>query len=140
MGPRMKLKNWRTNLKNVFESAKDVDFKYGKFDCVLFVADCIEVMYGIDLASDYRNSYATGASSRRILKNFGVTSLADLFILFLGEPSKNSWIFCGLGNPCIIKYGKTEFCGVCDGHSVLAVGQKGLVAHDKNKIHKYWEL
>lgn len=57
----MRYANWATALdKFLYEHAYE-PFRYGSWDCCLFVCDAIQVMTGDDLAAEYRGRY----SSRR---------------------------------------------------------------------------
>lgn len=52
--------DWPSRLQRYLDDAHHgVNFRYGTFDCCLFVADCIHAMTGVDPAEAYRGNYRT---------------------------------------------------------------------------------
>lgn len=53
-------------------------FRYGSWDCCLFVADAIEAMTGVDLAAPFRGTYEDRAGASRAMKYCGAADVAVL--------------------------------------------------------------
>lgn len=55
----MKNPNWLADLVDYLDQAEALAFEPGRHDCALFVAGAIAVLYGVDLAADFRGQYQT---------------------------------------------------------------------------------
>jgi hypothetical protein len=67
--------DWQAKLSDFLIANAKRAFRYGEFDCCLFVADAVLVMTGVDLAREFRGLYASRAEARARMA------------LFCGEPS-----------------------------------------------------
>lgn len=56
--------DWQARLEKYLASARGRKFKYGEFDCCLFVAGAIQAMTGTDLARDVRGLYGSAKQAR----------------------------------------------------------------------------
>ncbi|WP_263354188.1 DUF6950 family protein [Acidicapsa acidisoli] len=74
----MRYDDWPSRLHGYVESQQDAKFAYGRFDCGLFAAGCIEAMTGEDFASDLRG-YTSGCQAREVCKRLcGSASIPNL--------------------------------------------------------------
>ena len=55
--------DWRFRLGQIIDSARQLQFEWGVFDCALHVSNCIRALTGVDPAANYRGTYSdeTGA-------------------------------------------------------------------------------
>ena len=81
--------DWETQLSIYLEKVKDKPFKRGQHDCALFVADCIEVMTGVNFTMGFRGKYNTKKAAFKLLKEKGYDGLKDIAMDKLGEPYSN---------------------------------------------------
>jgi len=78
--------NWPLLLSNFIKEKQGQQFKWGSNDCILFAADCINTLTGVDLAASYRGTYDDRPGAEKILKGFGGV-LSTLISSHLGQPS-----------------------------------------------------
>src|SRR5690242_20348824 len=57
--------DWPARLEVFLTAHHTSIFRYGRFDCALFVADAIQAMTGTDLAAEFRDKYRTRAGAFR---------------------------------------------------------------------------
>jgi len=55
----VKLERWENKLYKYIEDNRKKSFKWGKFDCCIFVAGAIKEMTGIDFYKEYKGKYST---------------------------------------------------------------------------------
>lgn len=74
----MRYRNWALNLAKYLKANSNTAFEWGVYDCCLFVADCCEIVCGVDPAESYRGKYKTELGAKRLIKkNHG--TLEDAF-------------------------------------------------------------
>lgn len=63
-----RLPDWRERLQRITESAAQLSFEWGKFDCALHVANCIRAMTvgEVDVAAEFRGKYSDEAGAEAI--------------------------------------------------------------------------
>lgn len=88
-----RVKGWEGRLAAAFEAAGERDFAYGRFDCLLFVAECVEATTGVDLAAELRGSYEGREGALEVLRGLARLPQADMdralegtVTRFLGQP------------------------------------------------------
>ena len=52
-----RLPNWPGLLDRFINENRETPFAYGSFDCCLWVVNCIQVMTGVDVATEFRGRY-----------------------------------------------------------------------------------
>ncbi|MCK5041714.1 MAG: hypothetical protein KAR62_05445 [Sphingomonadales bacterium] len=67
--------NWQQALNETVEAARERPFSWGKHDCCLFAANCVEAMTGIDPMADMRGKYENEEGAREVLKTLGGKTL-----------------------------------------------------------------
>jgi hypothetical protein len=67
--------NWQQALNKTVEAARERPFSWGKHDCCLFAADCVEAMTGADPMEFIRGQYADEEGARDVLKTLGGKTL-----------------------------------------------------------------
>lgn len=71
----MRLHDWPERLSKTIAAARGTPFAYGRHDCCIFAADCVEALTGIDLAADWRGKYDDEIGGMKLA---GVRSLEQL--------------------------------------------------------------
>ena len=66
MIPLQRLHDWPVRLDRIITSARDVPFKWGEFDCALFVCACIKAMTDVDPGAKYLRTYSDEPGAIRI--------------------------------------------------------------------------
>jgi hypothetical protein len=75
-----RITGWEKKLDEAIATAENRRFKWGTFDCALFVCDCVLAMTGVDLAQDFRGTYQTGKEALKVIKAFAGSSLEALAV------------------------------------------------------------
>lgn len=74
--------DWRLRLGQIIESATQLKFEWGVFDCALHVCNCIRATTGVDPAANYRGKYNDEAGAAAIygasLETFVAQTAAQL--------------------------------------------------------------
>lgn len=118
----MRLNNWTTKQQDLIESRRHLSFEWGVNDCMLWPADVVKAITGVDPAEELRGTYNSALSGMRIAKNAG--GLADLI-------SSQLSLLPTEGFPCrgdVVLFGAPErMCGgVCLGDVAAFVDVDGL--------------
>jgi len=59
--------DWRERLDRMIDSAREVPFEWGRFDCALHVANCVRAITGCaDPAAAYRGKYSDEAGAAAV--------------------------------------------------------------------------
>jgi hypothetical protein len=69
-----RLPNWRLHFDAILCARVYSSFEWGRFDCCLFAADCVQAITGVDLAKDYRG-YVGAKQALRVLDHGGGVGL-----------------------------------------------------------------
>jgi hypothetical protein len=137
----MRQPNWPRLLSAEIEKAKARTFVYGEFDCMLFCADVVLTITGIDYAETLRG-YNSSAEAARILSRYG--SKADLITALLGaEPVHPSRAMRGdvvLAELRTIDEGMSECAGICLGHQSAFPKDIGLQLAPTLKAVRAWRI
>lgn len=117
-----KLEGWEKRLNLIIESYLVTPFEWGKSDCLLFVADCINALSGIDIMADWRETYNTEESAYEML---GDTPIESAFS-DLKKITNN--VFCQRGDVGILNLDDKKYCGIIsfDGKTFLLRSGDGL--------------
>lgn len=130
----MRLPDWNDRLQALIRERRLTPFDWGTHDCVLWSADCVLAVTGVDLGSGHRGTYSTASGAVRRLRRLGFASTADLADRHLGERTHRA--MARLGDIVALPDGggMGPALGVCYGATSLFVGSTaeshGLVVVD----------
>lgn len=109
---------------------KDAEFRYGKLDCCLFVADVIKQLTGKDFAEPWRGKYTTEAGARRMIAEHG--NMAGIASSAFGEMLPMSNVRDGspvlIGPPFVEHDSISEALGICHQSRIYYLTEKGLAS------------
>jgi len=128
---------WEQRLFAYTSGMLAIPFDYGTNDCVLFAASCVEVMTGVDLATEYRGKYNTKAGALRIIAETGADSLGDFVASFLPEKEVS---FMQRGDLGIFEGEDGDFVGVCQGKECIGPTRLGLVRIKTLSAHRAFKV
>lgn len=80
-----RVKDWRARLAAAIETRRREAFAWGRQDCGLLVADCLQAMTGIDIASPFRGRYGSAEEARAVLRAAGCRDAAAYVASLLEE-------------------------------------------------------
>ena len=134
-----RLPNWPELLAGKIDAARQQPFIWGKNDCCLFAAHCVEIITGVDLVGDYR-SYKTKAEALRLLKKYGgVAGIAEAIAKEQGIP-KVSALHAQRGDVCLFDIGRGDTLGIVAGEHIFAPGPKGLIGFPVLQAVRAWRI
>ena len=64
-----RLQDWQSRLFAAIGEKKNVPFSWGINDCMMFSADMVEAVTGVDHAADYRGTYTTREEAQAIIES-----------------------------------------------------------------------
>lgn len=73
----MRVPGWEDRLRRVIIVDQHKPFAWGRHDCILFAARCIEAVTGEDPAAEHRGTYDSAIGAMRLLKALGFATPAD---------------------------------------------------------------
>ena len=78
--------DWQVRLAQYQEACARRPFQWGRWDCALFVADCVHAMTGVDWVTAWRGHYDSAVGAQQLLKARGYPSMQALVNECLGPP------------------------------------------------------
>jgi len=136
-----RLPDWRFRLGQIIESARELEFEWGIFDCALHVCNCIRAITGVDPAEKYRGTYSDEADAARI---YG-SSFADFIANQVAALGMNEVpvTFARRGDVVLVDNNTAQGCvGVVsmDPRFVSCAGEKGLILVPMVRWKRAWRV
>lgn len=137
----MRKQNWETAFSDFIEECRDRPFKRGDHDCALFVANCIEVITGVDHGKEFRIPYKNRREAIALLKKKGYGNLEDVATTKLGEPYKSIG-FARRGDVVSVKCPEGLALAIIDlsGKRAITTGKAGLEFYPMGQWLKGWSV
>jgi hypothetical protein len=123
MSASPRFSDWQLRFDAFVRERRSMPFAWGRNDCGTFAADCVQALTGERVLPElrtYRNARQAIAAQRA---GGGLDALATRAF---GAPI--SARMAGVGDVVLVKMGKRQAIGVCNGVTVLGPGPSGLVA------------
>jgi hypothetical protein len=124
---------WESLLAAHIASARP--FAWGENDCVLWCADWVKTVTGIDPAQDWRGKYTSEDDARSILNAIGCLNWSDLAGTCLSEipvsRAQRGDILLHPINGCL---------GICDGAHAYFLTQRGVTRIGFTQCPKAWKV
>jgi hypothetical protein len=138
--------DFKTILADYLSACQKKKFKWGVFDCCLFVADFVEVTTGKDLAENYRGQYKSEEEAYKLLLNvLKRKKLLKNVLLKNVEKTANKHGFEEIkdkryqsGDFCVVNTPQGEAMGIINNGKVWCSAPKGLVTLPINLVIKAW--
>lgn len=128
--------DWRLCLDSFLTERLRTPFAWGAQDCVLFAADYVHTVTGVDLAHDVRG-YTTHRQALRVLSRQG--GLTEAVSRRLGPPRNDGGYT--EGDVALLRATSgSEGLGVCLAHGVAAPGVHGVVLVELTSVAAYWRF
>jgi len=132
----MRLQDWQNRFAALVHQRQLTPFAWGAHDCVLWAADCVQALTGVDHAQAWRGSYSTALQAARVLSPMG--GLVGVATAALG--AHVSPLMAAVGDVVLVDNADREMLGVCIGTGVLAPGESGLVCVPMTAAIAVWKL
>lgn len=135
----MKHPDYINRLLAAIEAAKKKPFDYGKYNCGLFAAECIDAMVvGSDRASELRGNFSDEESARAFVAHYG--SIEAAITHRLGHPLR-SWAQARRGDVCLVPTQDGPGIGVCIGtHVAMMAPGQGLTHMRIDQALAVWRI
>lgn len=136
-----RLPDWRSRLARIVDSARELSFQWGQFDCALHVANCIRAMTGADPAVSYRGKYSDAAGAAAVYgSSFEQFIAGQAKALEMEEVPVN---FAHRGDVVFVDNATTQGCvGIVtlDPRYVSCVGEKGIMLVTIDRWRRAWRV
>lgn len=123
----MRFEAWERRLHSRIELYGRMPFVWGKFDCCLFVADCVWALTQKNPSLPWRGAYSDEAGAQAIINAAGgVAALAEKALAGIGVTERISPTFGQRGDPCVFMREGRETMGIIYGAQMIAKAPEGL--------------
>lgn len=119
----MRLTNWQLEFSKCISENWRKPFKWGEHDCVLWAANNTLAITGSDPALEFRGTYDSALGAARILKEHG-----GMEALISSKFESVRPAFANVGDILLVMQNEQPMMAVCNGQTMLAPGEFGLVA------------
>ncbi len=133
-----RLSGWRARLARYLAAEQDRPIEWGASDCALFAAGGIEAVTGVDLATDWRGSYAAAEDAARVLRSLGCRTVADLADLYL--PRHDRQAQARPGDVVLIDEGALGSLGISVGPAVRVRGTESIGTLPLSVVAAAWRV
>lgn len=130
----MRLHDWQLRLQACITASWSRPFQWGVHDCVLFAADCVLAVSGVDPAEPFRGKYDDAAGAARVLHDHG--GVEAMAAAALGEEIPP--LFGQVGDVGLFHEDGRPGLAVCGGGHWLAPGALELGPIATDSIVRAW--
>lgn len=130
----MRYVDWVARLRETVDAYRAEPFSWGRHNCGLFSARCVDAITGSDWAKEFQ--FDSPAAALRFVKESGGIEAA--VTARLGEPVPNR---CARrGDVCLVDVEDGDGLGVCYGADVLVASDDGLESYALARVRKHWRV
>jgi hypothetical protein len=132
-----RVEGWRGRLTAYLAASAGWPFEWGRHDCALFAADCIQAMTGDDPAADFRGRYRSFKGGLKVLRKAGHADHVALATALLDEVAP---AFAQAGDLAMIATPDGAAMGIVQGHRVYVLRPEGLATVDLLQAARAWRV
>lgn len=142
----IRVADWQTRLERFLAGHREHEFRYGSWDCALFVCDAIKLMTGVDPAAGFRGNYSSRTEALVAIRAYsGKRSLLALTERITSEMKMREVpaLLAGRGDVVLIRRAKADVSlGLIalNGRSILTVSRGGLCAVPLSLALRAWRV
>jgi hypothetical protein len=118
-----RFEDWPRRLAAAIEAARGRPFCWGEHDCLLFAADVVHAITGLDPAASWRGRYDSRAAAAHHLSELG--GLEAVVTGALGTPLSHPTL-AQRGDVVMVDTNEGPALGVCNGANAACAGPEGL--------------
>ncbi|CAB4165433.1 hypothetical protein UFOVP820_47 [uncultured Caudovirales phage] len=115
--------NWQELLQDEFFLARNREFSWGKNDCAIFCAQCVERMTGYHVTADMKKKFSW-KNKKEGIKLLASRAFMDMTSDVLGIPSAVNE--CTEGDVILVQNEGHLLLGMHEGHFVISVSESGI--------------
>lgn len=75
----MRTINWESRLNEYIDKCRSRSFSWGEWDCGLFVADCLQIILGVDFGMEWRGRYHDEKGAAAVMARHYVETVEQVF-------------------------------------------------------------
>ena len=129
-----RLPDWQLRLEALVQERQAQPFAWGHNDCAGWAADAVHAITGQAVLSHLRG-LPVRAGLRAVREFDGLQNLATVA---LGWPCGPS--YAQVGDVVLVRIGRRQALGVCNGATALGPGRSGLVAVEMRDAQLCWRV
>lgn len=134
-----RLHDWQSRLYAAIDSKKDTPFAWGNNDCMMFSADMVLAVTGVDHAAVYRGTYATREEAQTIIE--GLTGAKDNVGIIDNLFKRVPVLRAHRGDlVAAVISDRGPSIGICAGGGCWFVGPDGLVQYPLQNCITAWRV
>ena len=135
-GNLKRLADWEGRLAGLVAQRIDQPFAWGVNDCVLFAADCIGVMTGIDPVFDLRGQWADRKQALRVITRLGGLPAAVKARGF----EEVQPLFAQRGDLVLHRRDRSDALAICLGSNLAGPSKSGLLFFGLESGVRAWRV
>lgn len=116
-----RLDDWQLRLNDTVEAARERPFVWGKHDCCMFAASCVEAMTGENHMAHFIGTYNDEQTAKTALKNLGAGTLFRSLQKIFGKAYPPA--MAQRGDIVYRRVNKMPSVGICMGLYSVFVGE-----------------
>lgn len=132
----MRHQDWVSRLWREMEACASEPFVYGRTDCCMFVARCIDAMTGSSLVDQLSRCYQDQRSAKRFILAEGGIELAICGFLGDSTPGANA----RRGDACLVEVEDGLGVGICIGPTIAVKNDGSLTPYPISSALAHWRV
>jgi len=128
---------WPERLEAFLAESRNKRFRYGSWDCCLFVCDAILAMTGVDVAEEFRGRYKTRTEAMRLAGSVLEVTERVTSANAMPEIAPRS---ASRGDVVLIKHKRSFLLGVValNGRAALSLARNSIVTFPMSSVVRAW--
>jgi len=131
-----RLHDWQTRMEAFVRERMAQPFAWGTNDCAIFASDCVLAITGQDPAPAGLRKHRTAKQAYRAIERHG--GLQAIATAALGQPMAP--LCANVGDVVLVRAGKRDAFGICNGATALVPSASGLVAMPMSGARLAWRV
>lgn len=131
----MRRHDWPLHFERFARARLAIPFTWGANDCATFAAAGVEAITGVHLLPDLRG-YTSAREALAAIRAAG--GLDQVATRALGEPIRP--LMAAVGDVVLVPMGKRMALGLCNGHTVIGAGRRGMAVTGMAGALKAWRV
>lgn len=119
--------DWPERLGAFAAGRRSVPFAWGSNDCVMFAADAVQALIGVDFIADWRGRYASEAEAEALLAALGTEREALDFVMAAAGLPECPAAFLRRGDVALAQIGNKLTMTVIFGARLMGPGPDGTI-------------
>lgn len=130
--------DWPERLAAFVEERRNVPFAWGTQDCLMFAADAVLMLRGVDVMAQYRGAYATEAEGDSLLERDGGMEAILAAAAQAAGLAERAPKLARRGDLVLVRHGNLLMAGIVTGTAVAVTGSDGLAFVPTRMIVRAW--